>query len=74
MTDGSDVPIRDVNGGFDPYVPWTVLISAGLMGAASDRSRTEEDGMEGEMECEWSLLQIEIRVLDETNRRNGRHT
>ena len=36
-------------------MPWTVLMSAGLMGAASERRRTEEEGMLGEMEWVWRL-------------------
>lgn len=49
------MPMSDVMGGFAPYVPWTVLISAGLIGAARVRTRTEDEGMLGEMECEWRL-------------------
>jgi hypothetical protein len=48
--------MSDVMGGFAPYVPWTVLMSAGLIGAASVRTRTEEEGMLGEIECEWRLI------------------
>ena len=33
-----------------------VLISAGLIGAASDRTRTEDAGMEGDIEWVWSLI------------------
>lgn len=32
-----------------------VLISAGLMGAARDRTRTDEEGIDGEMEWVWTL-------------------
>lgn len=55
VTDGSAVPIRDVNGGLEPYVPWIVFISAGLIGAARDLTRTEDSGIEGDMECVCSL-------------------
>jgi hypothetical protein len=50
MAEGSEVPIREVKGGLEPYVPWTVLISAGLMGAASVRTSTEFEGIDGEIE------------------------
>lgn len=36
-------------------MPWTVFISAGLMGAARARSRTDLEEREGEMECVCSL-------------------
>jgi hypothetical protein len=56
--------MRFVKGGFEPYVPWMVLISAGLMGAASDRTRTEEEGMEGEMEWVWTLFGVSSLVFN----------
>lgn len=43
--------MREVKLGWEPYVPWTVLMSAGLMGAARARSRTALEESEGEMEC-----------------------
>lgn len=38
-------------------MPWTVLMSAGLMGAARARMRTVDAGIVGEMECLWMLQQ-----------------
>lgn len=51
IADGAGVPMREVKLGWEPYVPWTVLMSAGLMGAARARSRTALEESEGEMEC-----------------------
>lgn len=60
--DGSGVPKIDVNGGLDPYVPWTVLISAGLIGAARDLRSTEFVGSVGEIECVWSLFLLAFQA------------
>ncbi len=51
MADGSGVPTRELKGGLEPYVPCIVFMSAGLIGAARARRRTELGGMDGEMEC-----------------------
>lgn len=50
VTDGSAVPISEVNAGFEPYVPCIVFMSAGLIGAARERTRTEDCGIEGDIE------------------------
>lgn len=44
-------------------MPWTVLMSAGLMGAARVRRRTEEEGTEGEMECLWMLWRCQCWLI-----------
>lgn len=43
------------NEGLTPYVPWIVFTSAGLMGDARARRRSEEDGREGLMEWACTL-------------------
>lgn len=49
------MPISGEKLGFTPYVPWIVFTSAGLIGAARARRRTEEDGRLGEMEWVCNL-------------------
>ena len=43
-------------------MPWMVLISAGLMGAARARRRTADEGMEGEIECLWTLRPSQFKM------------
>ena len=50
VTDGSAVPISDVKVGLEPYVPCIVFMSAGLIGAARERTRMEDCEIEGEIE------------------------